>query len=129
MWEYLVKKVRPSRPQKEGTDFHASAPVRPSHSENPVELHSDTEIPGSTLSSTGKSRPEKKRYLHCPVCEEIMEIRQMGPVEIDVCPSCKGVFLDRGELQALTGYDLKTGQKLEDDSHYIIYTPKGLEDF
>lgn len=94
-----------------------------------MELHSDTEIPGSTLSSTGKSRPEKKRYLHCPVCEEIMEIRQMGPVEIDVCPSCKGVFLDRGELQALTGYDLKTGQKLEDDSHYIIYTPKGLEDF
>ena len=58
-----------------------------------------------------------------------MELQEMGPVEIDVCPGCGGVFLDRGELQTLTGYDLKTGHPLEDDSHYILYTPKGLKDF
>lgn len=128
MWEYLVKKVGLTNPQKEGTQTHASSPVRGSHSENPVEMHSEKEIPGTTLSG-GEKKAEHRRILHCPACEEIMELQEMGAVEIDVCPTCGGVFLDRGELQTLTGYDLKTGQALEDDSHYILYTPRGLKDY
>lgn len=39
----------------------------------------------------------------CPSCTTRMKEVTLGPIHIDVCPSCKGVFLDRGELdQALT---------------------------
>jgi hypothetical protein len=108
--------------------MHASAPVRGSHSENPVEIHSDREIPGSTLTPSGGKPEEPRRVLRCPVCESMMELQSMGSVEVDICPNCGGVFLDRGELQTLTGYDLKTGD-LHDDSHYILYTPGGLKDY
>ncbi|MEM7091843.1 MAG: zf-TFIIB domain-containing protein [Actinomycetota bacterium] len=40
--------------------------------------------------------------MQCPLCiETVLEPRFHGPVEIDVCPKCKGVWLDRGELQKL----------------------------
>ena len=38
----------------------------------------------------------------CPVCDQVRlkEVEREG-VLIDVCPSCKGVWLDRGELEKL----------------------------
>jgi Zn-finger nucleic acid-binding protein len=37
--------------------------------------------------------------MKCPVCETTLrEIEKYG-VEIDICPGCKGVWLDRGELE------------------------------
>jgi Uncharacterized protein conserved in bacteria len=40
--------------------------------------------------------------VNCPVCDEVKmrEVEKDG-VLIDVCPSCKGVWLDRGELEKL----------------------------
>jgi len=39
--------------------------------------------------------------MNCPVCDERMrEVDRIG-VTIDICPSCKGVWLDRGELDKL----------------------------
>jgi len=40
--------------------------------------------------------------LRCPVCRSRMDKRYMGvenPVLVDVCPSCDGLWLDRGELE------------------------------
>nr|WP_283163276.1 zf-TFIIB domain-containing protein [Sporolactobacillus mangiferae] len=39
----------------------------------------------------------------CPVCDDVRmkEIERDG-VQVDVCPSCKGVWLDRGELDKLS---------------------------
>lgn len=40
--------------------------------------------------------------MHCPVCKDpqlVMTERQ--GVEIDYCPQCRGVWLDRGELDKL----------------------------
>jgi uncharacterized protein len=38
----------------------------------------------------------------CPRCPEApLSVRQRGGIEIDVCPSCRGVWLDRGELDKL----------------------------
>ena len=40
--------------------------------------------------------------MQCPLCiETVLEPRFHGGVEIDVCPKCKGVWLDRGELDKL----------------------------
>ena len=47
-----------------------------------------------------RSRP----LLSCPSCSNEMERREHGfasQVMIDVCPSCRGVWLDRGEIQTL----------------------------
>ncbi|HEY0828266.1 MAG TPA: zf-TFIIB domain-containing protein [Bacilli bacterium] len=41
--------------------------------------------------------------MKCPVCQDVRmrEVDKNG-VHIDVCPDCKGVWLDRGELEKLT---------------------------
>lgn len=44
------------------------------------------------------------RTLHCPTCEIEMEKREYArcsQVMIDVCPSCHGIWLDKGEVEAL----------------------------
>ncbi|MBW5448680.1 hypothetical protein GE107_21785 [Cohnella sp. CFH 77786] len=40
--------------------------------------------------------------MNCPVCDDtrMREVEKNG-ILIDVCPSCKGVWLDRGELEKL----------------------------
>jgi hypothetical protein len=41
------------------------------------------------------------RVLRCPACDAAMnEVERQG-ISIDVCQGCKGVFLDRGELDKL----------------------------
>ncbi len=40
--------------------------------------------------------------MKCPICDDVRmrEVDKNG-VHIDVCPECKGVWLDRGELDKL----------------------------
>jgi Zn-finger nucleic acid-binding protein len=39
--------------------------------------------------------------MKCPVCDEqLREVERQG-VQVDICPSCKGVWLDRGELDKI----------------------------
>lgn len=41
--------------------------------------------------------------MQCPVCKNSMVILELDKVEIDFCPSCKGIWLDSVELELLTG--------------------------
>jgi Zn-finger nucleic acid-binding protein len=41
----------------------------------------------------------------CPVCSEKMKEVQRQGVDIDICPGCKGVWLDRGELEKIIAID------------------------
>jgi hypothetical protein len=36
--------------------------------------------------------------MRCPVCDVALSISSREGVEIDFCPQCRGVWLDRGEL-------------------------------
>lgn len=48
-----------------------------------------------------KENLKKLHYMHCPKCGmELIEIKYKE-VEVDECPSCKGFWLDAGELQKL----------------------------
>ncbi|GGE51466.1 hypothetical protein GCM10011391_32820 [Pullulanibacillus camelliae] len=40
--------------------------------------------------------------MNCPVCDDVRmkEVEKEG-ILVDICPSCKGVWLDRGELDKL----------------------------
>lgn len=40
--------------------------------------------------------------MHCPVCKDPqLVISERQGIEIDYCPACRGVWLDRGELDKL----------------------------
>ncbi len=40
--------------------------------------------------------------MNCPVCKETkLVITERQGIEIDYCPDCRGVWLDRGELDKL----------------------------
>lgn len=39
--------------------------------------------------------------MNCPVCSSELQIVERQSVEIDYCPRCRGVWLDRGELDKI----------------------------
>ena len=40
--------------------------------------------------------------MHCPKCRGVMRTYTRSGVHIEQCDSCRGIFLDYGELEALT---------------------------
>lgn len=50
--------------------------------------------------------------MKCPNCqEELLTITRLN-VEIDYCPSCKGIWLDRGELDKIIEFmETKKGRR------------------
>lgn len=39
--------------------------------------------------------------LPCPVCRTALTMSERQGIEIDYCPNCRGVWLDRGELDKI----------------------------
>ena len=39
--------------------------------------------------------------MNCPNCEKELRVYDRHGVEIDLCPTCRGVWLDRGELDKI----------------------------
>jgi uncharacterized protein len=39
--------------------------------------------------------------MNCPVCNIPLNLSERQGVEIDYCPQCRGVWLDRGELDKI----------------------------
>ncbi|MGN6623926.1 MAG: zf-TFIIB domain-containing protein [Candidatus Nitrosocosmicus sp.] len=54
--------------------------------------------------------------LICPNCSSEMNIANKFGVEIDHCPRCKGVWLDRGELEKIASI-----QDRYEEDHYKKY--------
>jgi Zn-finger nucleic acid-binding protein len=54
--------------------------------------------------------------MHCPRCHtaELVEKDRTG-VQIDICTSCRGVWLDRGELEKLIAMARDEGGPRDDD--------------
>lgn len=42
--------------------------------------------------------------MKCPNCSEILLMTQRNNIEIDYCPACRGVWLDKGELDKMLAY-------------------------
>lgn len=68
--------------------------------------------------------------MKCPNCESLLIMSERQGIEIDYCPNCRGVWLDRGELdkiieksmaaektQPTKPYDNKGYKKEYDDDH------------
>ncbi|MFD2328922.1 zf-TFIIB domain-containing protein [Cohnella sp. GCM10020058] len=56
--------------------------------------------------------------MNCPICEDsrMREVEKNG-IMIDVCPNCKGVWLDRGELDKLMT-DVREVRTAYNEWHY-----------
>ena len=39
--------------------------------------------------------------MKCPLCQVELQMTERQGIEIDYCPQCRGVWLDRGELDKL----------------------------
>jgi Zn-finger nucleic acid-binding protein len=50
--------------------------------------------------------------LMCPNCDASMQAVQRATVEFDMCPQCRGVWLDRGELEKLMSMERGEPQAL-----------------
>lgn len=44
--------------------------------------------------------------IRCPKCDEVMEVLSYKDLEVDQCPSCHGVWLDKGELDEVLRHKL-----------------------
>lgn len=59
------------------------------------------------VSELNKPGMEPDRYMNskgsmlCPVCEMPLSMADRQGVEIDFCPKCRGVWLERGELDKI----------------------------
>jgi Zn-finger nucleic acid-binding protein len=47
--------------------------------------------------------------MNCPACKNPMVILELNQVEIDYCTACKGIWLDRGELDLIFSPSEKKG--------------------
>ena len=45
--------------------------------------------------------PEAVSAMLCPVCKAGLAMSDRQGIEIDYCPQCRGVWLDRGELDKI----------------------------
>jgi uncharacterized protein len=52
--------------------------------------------------------------MKCPVCSVDLNMMDRQGVEIDYCPKCRGIWLDRGELEKLIERTGDSGER----SHY-----------
>ena len=64
--------------------------------------------------------------MQCPNCSVQMQLMQRNEVDIDYCPSCKGVWLDRGEIDKIAKI-----QRSYEDQHYnkYHYREGGYDDY
>lgn len=66
--------------------------------------------------------------MRCPVCEvtRMREVEKNG-VLIDICPDCKGVWLDRGELDKLMAGVKEVRNDFDNwyEQHYNDFKKKG----
>lgn len=52
--------------------------------------------------------------MQCPVCDVTLSISSRDGVEIDFCPQCRGVWLDRGELDKIIDRVASSGARTDD---------------
>lgn len=64
-----------------------------------INRRSDTH---SFMGASGFSIQHKGEYMKCPVCTDVdLAMSDRQGIEIDYCTKCRGVWLDRGELDKI----------------------------
>ena len=59
------------------------------------------------LAGDERQRLKELHFMHCAKCGDNMETTTLAEVEIEVCPSCGGVYLDAGELNKIVNEQVR----------------------
>jgi Zn-finger nucleic acid-binding protein len=61
--------------------------------------------------------------MKCPNCETVdLSISERKNVEMDFCPKCRGVWLDRGELDKIIELSIvPSDRSVRDEKHHTEY--------
>jgi uncharacterized protein len=54
----------------------------------------------------------KIKNMDCPICKVTLLMAEKQGVEIDYCPTCRGVWLDRGEIEKIIERSYDTNNNL-----------------
>jgi uncharacterized protein len=80
-------------------------PVKPSEKEEQYFLEQELKrqlakarAEQEAMAAAEKQHLKDLHYMHCPKCGQHLAAERYGPVEIDVCAGCKGLWLDANEL-------------------------------
>ena len=79
---------------------------KPSHNEDEDFAKHDAELIKARRSALDEQRRKAERathYMKCPKCGGDLVEKKFHALVIDVCPDCKGTWMDAGELEML-GY-------------------------
>src|SRR5687768_10431634 len=88
---------------------------QPSRNEDEYFAKQDAELIKQMRAQLDKEREKNERKAHfmkCPKCGADMKEEDHGPVKVDVCPECNGMFLDAGEMALLQKAQGTAGTKL-----------------
>jgi Zn-finger nucleic acid-binding protein len=65
--------------------------------------------------------------MNCPVCDERLRTVEKYGLEIDLCPGCKGVWLDRGKLETILSQAAAQAGEAVTSSAGVAPAPIGRE--
>ena len=60
--------------------------------------------------------------MNCPICNVTLLLAEKQGVDIDYCPQCRGIWLDKGKLEKIidkiSSSNSINGGYISDDHHY-----------
>lgn len=74
----------------------------PSRNEDEYFLLQDQELikaQRAKLDAERAAAERRKHFMKCPKCGADLQEQTLKQVKVDVCPECKGLWLDAGELE------------------------------
>jgi uncharacterized protein len=87
----------------------------PSRNEDEYFAKQDAELIKEMRAKLDRERLETERkahYMKCPKDGADLKEETHGPVKVDVCPECKGMWLDSGEMELMQRVQKAGGQSL-----------------
>lgn len=57
--------------------------------------------------------------MNCPVCHVALTMSDRQGIEIDYCPQCRGVWLDRGELDKIIERSIQPTQNYQQPTRNV----------
>ena len=91
-------------------------PVKPSEKEEQFFLEQElkkllekSRQEQAAMAATEKKRLKELHHMHCPKCGQKLFVEKYGTVGVDVCGSCRGLWLDANELDTIVDNTKKRG--------------------
>ena len=83
---------------------HRHSQSQPTQNEDEYFVRQDAELIKKMRADLDQQRlvqERKAHYMKCPKCGADLQEQTRGHAKIDVCPECRGVWLDSGEIDIL----------------------------